>query len=100
VTTPHGSRARGFWNDSDVSSHTDRSVHAHERDKLKATHVSHGTLDGWRVTAFTQGNGYPGTPKQYWVVSVQENMQSIAEAFKKCKLFFSLWAAVLDIALA
>jgi ssDNA-binding Zn-finger/Zn-ribbon topoisomerase 1 len=37
VTTPHGSRARGFWNDAGVS-HTDRSVHAHKRDKLKATH--------------------------------------------------------------
>jgi len=27
-----------------VSSHTNRSVHAHERDKLKATHVAHGTM--------------------------------------------------------
>ena len=31
VTTPHGSRARGFLNDMAVSSHGDRSVHAHER---------------------------------------------------------------------
>jgi hypothetical protein len=34
-------------------------VHAHGRDKLKATHVAHGTLDRWRVTAFTQGNDLP-----------------------------------------
>ena len=31
VTTPYGSRAEGFWNDTGVSSHTDRSVHAHQR---------------------------------------------------------------------
>ncbi len=31
VTTPHGSRAGGFWNDSAVSSHGTRSVHAHQR---------------------------------------------------------------------
>ena len=38
-------QAEGFWNDAGVSSHTARSVHAHEQDKLKATHVSHGTRD-------------------------------------------------------
>jgi hypothetical protein len=31
VTTPYGSRAEGFWNDSGVSSHTKRSVHAQKR---------------------------------------------------------------------
>jgi Holliday junction resolvase-like predicted endonuclease len=31
VTTPHGSRARGFWIDTGMSSHTARSFHAHER---------------------------------------------------------------------
>jgi hypothetical protein len=29
--------------------------HAQERDKLKATHTSHGTPDRRRVTAFAQG---------------------------------------------
>ena len=37
-------QARGFWNDTGVSSHTVRSVHAQKRDKLKATSVSHGTM--------------------------------------------------------
>jgi hypothetical protein len=31
VTTPHGSRAVGFWNDAAVSSHGTRSVHAHQQ---------------------------------------------------------------------
>src|SRR5215467_13097119 len=52
-------QAMGFWNDSGVTSHTDRSVQAHKRDKFKATHVSRGTLGRRRVTAFIQENGLP-----------------------------------------
>jgi hypothetical protein len=37
-------QAEGFWNDAGVSSHTTRSVHAHERAELKATHALHGTI--------------------------------------------------------
>ena len=31
VTTPRGSSAKGFWNDSAVSSHGGSSVHTHTR---------------------------------------------------------------------
>jgi hypothetical protein len=37
-------RARGFWNDTAVSSHGNSSVHAQERAQLRATPVSHGTV--------------------------------------------------------
>ena len=37
-------QAGGFWNDAGVSSHTIRSVHAHERAELKTTHALHGTI--------------------------------------------------------
>ncbi len=54
VTTPRGSRARGFWIDAGMSSHTDCSFHAHERDKLKNNSCSawHDWQDG---IVFTRG---------------------------------------------
>jgi hypothetical protein len=72
VTTPYGSRAEGFWNDAGVSSHTTRSVHAQQRDKLKTTPVSHGTTS-------EHGSIFPSDPtpenpaKRSFVENVQEN---------------------------
>ena len=56
-------QARGFWNDTGVSSHTNRSVQPHERDMLKATHVLVGTADkNGRV--FTHGPTPWNPPKR------------------------------------
>ncbi len=47
----------GFWNDSGVSSHTNRSVQPHERAVAhNITHVSAGTANVWYANAFTQGS--------------------------------------------
>jgi hypothetical protein len=70
VTTPHGSRAWGFWIDTRVSSHTNRSVHAHQRALLEATDVSHGTtLEHGRI--FTSGPLPENPPKRDLVANVQ-----------------------------
>ena len=72
MTTPYGSRAEGFWNDSGVSSHTTRSVHAQKRDKLKATSVSHGTCDELG-SIFTHDPVSWNPPKRSLVENVQKN---------------------------
>ncbi len=59
VTTPHGSRVGGFWNDSAVSSHGKRSVHAHERDKAQSNSCIAWHTEQWYVNAFTVGNDLP-----------------------------------------
>jgi hypothetical protein len=71
-------QAMGFWNDAGVSSHTLRSVHAHERDKLKATHVSHGTK---RNT----GAFFPTT--------LRRGTQRNTLQFERCKRTTSLFSA-------
>jgi hypothetical protein len=72
VTTPCGSRAEGFWNDTGVSSHTNRSVHPHQRAKLKATDVSDGTTcQHGRV--FTRSPVLRNPAKRDLVANVQEN---------------------------
>jgi len=76
VTTPYGSRAEGFWNDTGVSSHTNRSFHAHERAMLKATHALHGTTDT-RGSIFTPGPTPENPPKRYCVANVQKNYISL-----------------------
>jgi len=70
VTTPYGSRAEGFWNDVGVSSHTIRSVHAQQRDKLKTTTVSHGTTLE-HSSIFTSDPTPENPPKRYFVENVQ-----------------------------
>jgi hypothetical protein len=65
-------QAEGFWNDTGVSSHTNRSVHAHQRALLKATDVSHGTtLEHGSI--FTSGPTPENPPKRYLVANVQKN---------------------------
>jgi hypothetical protein len=65
-------QARGFWNDTGVSSYTIRSVQPQERDKLKATHVSVGTTDK-HGSIFTHGPVPWNPPKRYLVENVQKN---------------------------
>ena len=79
-----------------MSSHTDRSVHAQERDKLKATPVSHGTPDRWRVTAFTQGNDLPWNAKTVFGCQCAYEHAEYSTSVQKGQMFFCLWAA-LDI---
>ena len=67
-------QAEGFWNDAGVSSHTARSVHAHERDKLKATHVSHGTRDIGTLVLLTYGNDLPTNAKTLFYCSCTEEL--------------------------
>ena len=76
MTTPHGSCAGGFLNDMAVSSHGDSSVHAHKRDRLKATSVSHGTTLE-RGSIFTRSPALWNPPKRYSVENVQKNYSSI-----------------------
>src|SRR5215471_21650947 len=74
----------GFWNDAGVSSHTDRSVHAQERDKLKATPVSHGTMDQ-NGSVFTHDPSSWKPPKHYFVENVYMNRENIAQMYKRRK---------------
>jgi hypothetical protein len=69
-------QARGFWNDTGVSSHTNRSFHAHERAQLKATHALHGTTEE-RGSIFTPGPMPENPPKRYLVANVQQNYLSL-----------------------
>jgi tRNA C32,U32 (ribose-2'-O)-methylase TrmJ len=69
-------QAEGFWNDTGVSSHTTRSVHAHQRARLKATDVSHGTtLEHGSI--FPSGPKPENPPKRYSVENVQKNYVSL-----------------------
>jgi hypothetical protein len=78
-------QARSFWNDTGVSSHTVRSVHAHERDKLKATHVSHGTMyEHGRV--FTHGPAPWNPSKRDLVENVQQNFLRILFVLRKAEI--------------
>jgi hypothetical protein len=63
-------QAEGFWNDAGVSSHTIRSVHAQQRDKLKTTTVSHGTTLE-HSSIFTSDPTPENPPKRYFVENVQ-----------------------------
>ena len=70
-------QAEGFWNDAGVSSHTTRSVHAHERDlAASATHALHGTRNGAHGSVFTR---CPRPPEPIYssVVCVQKNYFSL-----------------------
>jgi hypothetical protein len=77
VTTPHGSRAGGFWNDAAVSSHGNSSVHAHQRDRLKTTDVWHGTQNADTFVLLPGGTFYARTPKHDSLVRVQKNYPDI-----------------------
>jgi hypothetical protein len=58
VTTPHGSRAGGFWNDAGMSSHTDSSFQlAFARQAQSNFCIGwHALTDGWVASAFTRGS--------------------------------------------
>ena len=60
VTTPHGSRARGFLNDIGMSSHTDSPLHAHQR--LVGSRLVYDMALWEHVSAFTAGNDLPANP--------------------------------------
>jgi hypothetical protein len=63
-------------NDTGVSSHTIRSVHAHQRAMLKATDVSHGTtLEHGSI--FPSGPTPENPPKRYSAENVQKNYVSL-----------------------
>jgi hypothetical protein len=71
VTTPHGFRARGFWNDTGVSSYTVvRFTHKGGRDSQ--TLVSSGTMFE-HGSIFTHGPVPWNPPKRYLVENVQKN---------------------------
>ena len=73
MTTPYGSRAEGECPDTGVSSHTDSSVHAHERDlAASAIHALHGTILEHGST-FTLCPKPANPPKGYLVENVQKN---------------------------
>jgi len=75
-----------------VSSHTNRSVHAQKRGKLKATSVSHGTAFELG-SIFTPGPGPENPPKCYSVENVQENYLSLLFVERKVETLFCLLAA-------
>jgi hypothetical protein len=66
-----------------VSSHTDSSFHAHQRDKLKQLvyRMAHRTLD--TLLLLLAGMIYRETPKQYSVVRVQKNYSSLLFLYEK-----------------
>jgi len=71
VTTPR-LQGKGFWNDPGVSSHTVRSVHTHQRAKLRATDVSYGTSVEHGLV-FPHGPAPWNPAKRDLVENVQEN---------------------------
>src|SRR6266567_6979346 len=79
-------QAGSFWNDSGVSSHTTRSVHAQQRDTLKATAVWHGTQNMGTLLLLPSGTIYQRMPKQYSVVCVQKNYSYILLCKKKVEM--------------
>src|SRR6266571_2865323 len=60
VTTPHGSRARGFLNDIGMSSHPASPLHAHQR--LVGSRLGYDMALWEHVSAFTVGNALPANP--------------------------------------
>src|SRR2546421_8197455 len=65
-------QGRGFWIDAGVSSHTIRSVHTHQRAKLRATDVLYGTIVE-RGRVFPHGPAPWNPAKHDSVENVQEN---------------------------
>lgn len=82
----------GFWNDTGMSSHTIRSVHAQKRALLKATSVSHGTT-------CEHGRVFPHSPvlwnpaKRDLVANVQENYGFILAVGRKAEMLVLLGSA-------
>jgi hypothetical protein len=78
-----------------VSSHTNRSVHAQKRGKLKATSVWHGTVFELG-SIFTPGPVPENPPKCYAVENVQKNYLSLLFGERKVEMLFCLRAARLS----
>jgi len=77
VTTPHGSRARGFWIDTGMSSHTVvHFMHTSETSSSNLCIAWHSRLE--HVRAFTAGNDLPANRSNTIELSVcKENYLSL-----------------------
>ena len=97
VTTPYGSRAEGFWNDTGMSSYTNCAVHATSaRHTSSATSVSHGTIFELG-NIFTPEHASANPPKCSLVANVQKNYQLFLVVGEKRKYQFCLKAARMRI---
>jgi hypothetical protein len=76
VTTPHGSRAGGFWNDTGVSSHTDSSAHAHKWALLTDCE-SHGTQNVGTLVLLPARTISRGTAETLLSCQFAENYPSV-----------------------